>query len=288
MNGRLLRTFVRLPLSAMVALSTLAGYVATGKGLSTAGGLTAGGVFFLTCGCSALNQVQERAVDARMHRTRQRPLPMERITPRAALLAALGLLATGFVLLAVPASKIVLVLGGVGVIWYNGVYTWLKPRTAFAAVPGALCGALPIMIGWAAAGGSLGSPALVTLCGFMVIWQVPHFWLLSAAHGEDARRSQLPHVLDHFSETQLLRLCGVWIASLLCCATLLPARGVLHPQLAYPLLAVLVLWSVRVVLRLVKHLGRELPFSYLFSQLNLLAGLILASLLGQGLLLKPF
>ena len=63
-------------------------------------------------------------------------------------------------------------------IWYNGIYTPLKRKTAFAVVPGSVIGAIPPMVGYVAAGGSALDPQILAFAFFMFMWQIPHFWLL--------------------------------------------------------------------------------------------------------------
>ena len=224
-RARILKRLVRLELSAMIALSTLAGYLfATGQRPLQALLVTAG-AGLLAGGCSALNQVQEQDLDSRMLRTRNRPLPTAEMAPAGALLLASLLLSGGaLLLLALPDAR-PLLLGMLAVIWYNAIYTPLKRRTAFAAIPGAVCGALPPLIGWSAAGGPLlARPALI-LAATLFLWQIPHTWLLLCRYREDLRRSGLPDLFQAIPTPRLLRISHCWSAALLACYLLFPLFG---------------------------------------------------------------
>ena len=231
--------YLRLCKPGIAALATFSAWAAAGLAGPRPGGPivpTLAGVFILACGCGALNQYQERALDARMPRTCRRPLPAGEIRPRAALIFALTLMPAGLLLLQRGGGTAAALLGLSAVIWYNGVYTGLKQRTAFAVFPGALVGAIPPAIGWVGAGGSLADPRLLSLCGLLFLWQVPHFGLLLLAHGEDYARGGLPVLSDLLSRRQLARLVNLWLLGTATAGLLLPlpaAAGLLpHAVLA--------------------------------------------------------
>jgi protoheme IX farnesyltransferase len=275
-------TLFRPPIALLTALSALAGYALhpSPHEPGTAALLLAG-VCLLAAGCSALNQVQERDVDARMERTRRRPVACGRLTVRAGLALALTLTAGGLLLLA-TAGAIVFVLGAFALLWYNGVYTPLKRRTPFAVLPGALCGALPPLIGWAAAGGDPADFRIVLFAGLIFLWQIPHFWFFALKHREDFQRAGLPTVFARFTPRQVHRLALIWVLSLACATLLLPAFGLLqHPA------ARLLGWTAAAGLAggagLMLLTGRaEPPRGEPFGRLNLALLLILSSLLVEG------
>jgi len=171
------------------------------------------GVFLLASGSSALNQCQDAGIDARMDRTRRRPVPDGRIDRAVAIFVAVLLMLVGLFVLASNSrhTSLLLLLGGSAVLWYNGLYTYLKRLTAFAVVPGALIGAIPPLIGYVAAGGSLTSPAIQLLAAFLFIWQIPHFWLLLLIFGRQYAGAGLPTLTGVFTQQQLLRLTFMWL-----------------------------------------------------------------------------
>ncbi len=154
--------------------------------------LTTLGVGFLAMGSGALNQIQEHTEDAKMDRTRNRPIPSGRISLRAAIIATLILFTLGIVCLR-PVSGVVLALGLLAVVSYNGLYTlWWKRKMAFAAVPGAIPGALPILIGFQAAVNNLGDLRGYYLFAILFFWQMPHFWVLALKYSNDYGQGGFP------------------------------------------------------------------------------------------------
>ena len=225
-----LRRLFRVELSAMVALSTLAGYVFFGQDLHVHTLLATAGVGFLAAGCSALNQWQEQDLDVRMKRTQQRPLPTGKLSPQAALLLASLAICSGSLLLSALPGSMPLLLGLLAVIWYNAIYTPLKRRTAFAAIPGAICGALPPLIGWTAAGGALITHKSLILAGTLFVWQIPHTWLLLCRYREDLQRSGLPNIFKTIPTQRLLKINNCWLAGLFLCYLLFPLFGFIQSQ----------------------------------------------------------
>lgn len=227
-----LARLARLRLSLFVGLSATAGYLLHGGLNQGSSGVLVGlAVAVLAAGCSALNQVQERRIDARMQRTCRRPLASGQ-WPVAWGVGAAALLLGGGLLSLAAHGVIPLVLAGGAILWYNGLYTWLKRRSAFAVLPGALCGALPPLIGWCAAGGLWHDHRAVSLALVFFLWQMPHFWLLLAGYREDYRRAGLPHLFERFSARQSARLIALWILALASSLLLLPALGLLRSDAA--------------------------------------------------------
>jgi len=212
-----LRQLSRAELSAMVALSALTGYLFAQQSWHLRGSLVMLSVLLLAAGCSALNQWQERDLDALMERTRLRPLPAGKLSARVALEFALVCIACGLLLLSLLPTALPLLLGLLAVIWYNAIYTPLKRQTPFAALPGAICGALPPLIGWTAAGGGLLEAKILILSGTLFLWQIPHSWLLLCHYRQDLKLSGLPNLFEKIPTERLLRINNCWLLALGLC-----------------------------------------------------------------------
>jgi protoheme IX farnesyltransferase len=115
-------------------------------------------------------------------------------------------------------------LGVLAVLWYNGVYTYLKRISSLASVVGAFVGAIPPAIGWLCAGGTLTGPIL-SLSFFLLMWQVPHFWLLALRVAGDYEQAQLPTFVRRMGVNSLSRVTFMWTAASAASALLLPIFG---------------------------------------------------------------
>jgi protoheme IX farnesyltransferase len=176
--------------SFLVVMTTLAGFAlgAVGPLDWWRMALTVIGTTLVAAGTSALNQYIERASDARMRRTASRPLPTGVLPPREALLFGAALVVTGTIGLFLATNALAAFLGLATSVTYLGLYTPLKTRTTWATLVGAFPGAMPPLIGWAAARGSLSLGAWV-LFAILFLWQVPHFHAISWMYREDYARA---------------------------------------------------------------------------------------------------
>ena len=141
--------------------------------------LTCLGGYLSAGGAGAVNHYWDRDIDARMARTASRPVPSGRVSPRAALWFGIGLAAAAFALLTLTVNSLAAVLSLSGFAGYVGIYTmWLKRSTPQNIVIGGAAGAVPPLVGWAAATGGLSWTALY-LFAIVFYWTPPHFWALS-------------------------------------------------------------------------------------------------------------
>jgi len=145
---------------------------------------TLGGTALCAAGAAALNQWWEREHDGLMKRTRQRPLPAGRMTSSDALVAGLVLSVSGVLCLALFANPLAASLAAATIIFYILVYTPLKRVTSLNTIIGAVPGALPPLIGWTAARGSIVAEGL-TLFAILFLWQMPHFLAIAWLYRED-------------------------------------------------------------------------------------------------------
>lgn len=216
----------KVKISLFSAFSAATGFLLSGHGIGYGLSAAAAGVFFIGCGACALNQYQERDVDARMPRTQGRPLPSGRIRPAGALYFAIALICLGSFVLLLTDRTAPFLLGLFAVIWYNIIYTALKRKTAFAVIPGALLGAVSPAIGWFSGGGEPTDHKLIALCFFFFMWQAPHFWLLMMKRGDEYKNAGLPSLTESFSRTQLRRIIFIWTGAAAVSALFIPFGGV--------------------------------------------------------------
>ena len=177
----------------------------------------------LVCsGTSALNQVWERDRDARMRRTRNRPLPAGRLGGDEALVFGIVLALAGLAELAWLVQPLAALVAAATLGSYVFIYTPLKTRTWLCTAVGAVPGALPPVIGWAAAHGSLDGGAWA-LFAVLYIWQLPHFYAISWVYREDYASGGFPMlgVVDATGRRTSIEILS-WTAALLP-ASLLPA-----------------------------------------------------------------
>jgi protoheme IX farnesyltransferase len=231
-------SLTRPGISLAVGLSALAGYVMA-AGALTGGGALFAGTFALSAAVSVLNQAQERGRDARMERTKDRPLASGRMSVVQGCLIFAVLLALSAMLLwpllswrALPVQLVVLGL-------YNGLYTLMKPVTGWAMIPGAACGALPFWIGWVAGGGGLSAIEPAYFFVFYFVWQMPHFWMLAEANADDYAAAGFPVPANSFSGFSRQAIPRIWALALAMLGGMAPLFGLsTGPGQAYALATV--------------------------------------------------
>lgn len=191
--GDKVRAYVELlkvRLSMLVAFSCAFGY-----GLALQGAvdwitlvmLFVGG--FLMSGASVcVNQIIEKDLDKLMKRTMSRPLPTNRLTPNEAMLFSMLCLLTSVVILWIYTNPLTVILSVISMILYSFVYTPLKRVGSVAVFVGAIPGALPPLLGWIAATGTINHEALI-IFGIQFIWQFPHFWAIAWVADEDYKKA---------------------------------------------------------------------------------------------------
>ena len=145
------------------------------------------GTWLVASGAAAFNQVIERDVDARMRRTRLRPLPDRRLGVAESAWFAAALSASGLAQLWLGANGVAAAVAAATLVSYTLIYTPLKRVTSLATIVGAVPGALPPVIGWTAATGTISIEAIV-LFAIVFLWQMPHVLVLSWLYREDYER----------------------------------------------------------------------------------------------------
>ena len=180
-------------ITLMVMLTTWVGYVVAARTHGAMGPLLPAvlGTGLVAAGASALNMLLERRTDALMRRTAARPLPAGRLRPLDALACGLAVTSVGLAALAWLSGPWA---AGVAILTWSSylfLYTPLKTRSSMATLVGAVPGALPPVIGWAGARGTL-DPGAFLLFAILFLWQIPHFLAIAWMYRDDYARAGLP------------------------------------------------------------------------------------------------
>lgn len=177
-------------LSFLVAFSCAFGYALATKGsieLLTIAMLTLGG--FLLSGASVcINQIIEKDLDGIMTRTMNRPLPTGRVSVQEATWFALVCTALSVFILWMYTNPLTVILSIISMLLYSFLYTPLKRVGPVAVFVGAIPGALPPLLGWVAATGSISHEAMI-IFGIQFIWQFPHFWAIAWVADDDYKKA---------------------------------------------------------------------------------------------------
>ena len=221
------KVFVEITKPRLVILvlwSVAVGFLAAWEGPLDWGLLlkTLGGTTLVAAGSMALNQYLEREGDGRMRRTENRPLPSRRMGPNTALAFGILLATAGLFFLASAVNFLSAFLAASTLLIYLYAYTPLKRKTPWCTLVGAVPGAIPPMLGWAAVRGELGVEAW-SLFLILFVWQVPHFYAIAWIYREDYARAgfQMLSVVDSSGE-KIGRQIMIY-SLLLCLASFLPA-----------------------------------------------------------------
>ncbi|MGE5497180.1 MAG: protoheme IX farnesyltransferase [Syntrophothermus sp.] len=232
----------KIRITFFVALSASAGYVLNSGRFDADMIVPVLAVFILACGSSALNHFQERKFDALMERTKRRPLPSGQISSETALLILSIMIGLGLFLIYISVNIQAMAAGATAVIWYNAIYTPLKRMTPMAVIPGALIGAIPPVIGWMAAGGSMMDMRILVFALFIFIWQIPHFWLLLIIYSGDYATAGYPVFSGRFTSKMLAPVTFLWILILAVCGSLIPLGGLTGNPVITGLLVLSGIW----------------------------------------------
>lgn len=256
---------------ALLLVTTYAGMVVGGKEIPSlslsiwtmVGGALAAG------GASAINQYIDRDIDLSMQRTAERPLPSGRIHPAEALTIGVAEIILSFYIFTTFVNLNAGLLAMTGMVYYVFIYSkWLKHITVQNIVIGGGAGAIPPLVGWAAATGGLNIPSLF-LFALVFLWTPPHFWALALIRKNDYARANIPMlpVIKGEKETRLQIL--IYTIQLVILTLLMPLFGIGGG--IYFILAILLgLWILRTAWNVYKNLGNKLAFKmYRYSSMYL-------------------
>jgi len=262
---------VKIPFA--VSISSLTGYLVFSGVFDFGAFLSTLGVFLLASGSAALNQCQEYRYDAMMKRTRQRPIPSGRFSVSGTLIFSILVSAGGAAILLFGSNLTACLIGLLTLLWYNGIYTPMKRKTAYAVLAGAFVGAFPPMIGWTAAGGYVFATEILLIASLLFIWQVPHFILLLLKFGKEYEVAGFSSMTSYFSEGQLKKLIFVWILATAFAVMIIPVAGVISSKIIIAALLMSSIWLVVTFYLLMRK--QEFNLRQAFMQINLFLLLVL-------------
>ena len=243
------------------------------------------GGYLMAGGANAVNMYLDRDIDDRMARTRLRPIPSGRLTPREVLLFGILLATTATYLLAHFANVLAATLALAGFYFYVFVYTrWLKRSTPQNIVIGGAAGAFPPLVGWAAVTGRID---LLAVYLFLIIfyWTPPHFWALALLKQRDYFRAGVPMAPLVWGERETIRQM-LWYTGILVPLTILPvafgALGVVYLAAAVLLDSAFLLGVIRVV-----RGGQWMPAAWSLYKFSLLyLALLFGAMVADRLLVR--
>ena len=221
-------------ITLLLLVTCMAGTALAAAGSATVTALTvlatALGFTLSSAGASACNHVLDRGIDARMPRTRLRPVARGAISPRAAWAYGIALLLLGAGVLWAGATPLAAVLSTAGGVFYVAGYGLLKRTTIHNTVLGGIAGAVPPLVGWAAVTGSVADPMPWALFALMFCWQPPHFWALSLLIRRDYAGAGVPMLPVVKGELATVRATWrwTWIALASSALPLLAGAGVVY------------------------------------------------------------
>jgi protoheme IX farnesyltransferase len=264
----------------MVLLTTFVGFYLGSRGLPDYLRLlpTLIGTALAAAGTLALNQYMERHLDAKMQRTRQRPLPDGRLQPAEALAFGVAMTCAGLLYLALAVNALSVAVTAATTVTYLFLYTPLKCRTPLCSIVGAIPGALPPLTGWTAARGGFGVEAWI-LFAILFLWQLPHSLAIARLYRDDYARAGmrlLPVIEPDGKSTgrQIVANClALLVVGLL--PTLVGLTGAVYFVAAFVFGAVFLAYGIAFALSRTATAARQLMFA---SLLYLPATLLLMAL----------
>jgi protoheme IX farnesyltransferase len=219
-------TLTKPEVNLLILMTTSAGYYLGSQGPLRAGRLfiTLVGTLLVASGTATLNQLMERLYDAQMRRTANRPLVSGRLSPREARWLGLSLSVAGGVSLAVWVNAVSALLAIGTLLGYLLVYTPLKRKTPLCTLLGAVPGAMPTLIGWAASSSSVGRNAWL-LFGVLFLWQFPHFLAIALLYREDYAGAGFRMLPRFDTDGRFTKAEIVVFTAVLVMVTMLPVAG---------------------------------------------------------------
>ena len=222
-------TLAKPRITLLVLITTAGGFwLAPVRASRLVGALAMFGTALIVAGANALNMYLERDIDGRMERTKDRPLPAGRLAPRVALWFGVLTSIAAVPILAIGVNATTALLAVLANLSYVLAYTPMKQRSHWALLVGAVPGAMPPLLGWTAATGTIGAGGLV-LFGILFLWQVPHFLAISIFRRDEYARAGLKVMPNTHGIRATKHSIARYLFALLAVSLLLVPLGVERP-----------------------------------------------------------
>jgi protoheme IX farnesyltransferase len=204
-------SLIRIKVSLSIIISTTLGFVYGSVFFNKTYILVIVAVFFISTGCSVLNQIQEAKIDKLMERTKNRPVAKGKLSKFKAFILAITCILFSFIIFLNINIK-VFILGLLTIIIYNFLYTPLKLKTSYSILVGAFIGSIPPLMGFFASN-HLFNDTIINISIIYYLWQIPHFWLITELYKNDYKCIIYPFLNDRINERQYKIIFIVWIVS---------------------------------------------------------------------------
>lgn len=181
---------------------------------------------FLSFGCSALNQFQERDLDGMMQRTKKRPLPSGNLMPKEVLVLSVSLILMGMGFIVLSESLSAILIGIFVIVGYNFLYTPFKRISPFSVMLGSFSGAVPPLLGYTMAGGSPFDVKILLVSATLYLWQTPHFAILADMHADDYIQAGFKTLRHSYGEDKSRLFISVWSAAYFAALMFLPLADI--------------------------------------------------------------
>ena len=262
-----------------VTLTAFTGYVITTRGISIPETIfLIVGVMLMSAGAATFNHVVERKFDALMERTKDRPVASGRVPVNTAILFATFLSLTGFAVLFYQSKPICALLGAINVVWYIWIYTPLKRVSVWAVFVGTITGVIPFFMGVFAATNNFINPLNLVVAAYLMMWQIPHFFLLAYRYGHEYEKAGMVSIVSKIPENTLIKIYHLWVAACCLIALLIPLLGLLTYNISsWTVIVISLLVIVLTIFELVSK-KNSIHFKLSFMATNLMQVILMITL----------
>jgi len=235
----------KFPIAVAISFTCLIGYLLHGENIDTKIISLSVSLIFFTASSLAFNQIQERDIDKKMSRTKNRPLVSDTLKAKESYVYASILLIASSLSIYLCSNIYCLILAFVAIILYNMVYTPLKKHTPTALLFGSISGSLPPIIGWYASGDFVLNETIICFCLFIFLGQIPHFIFLLIKYSDDYKKAGFKTIVSNFSSSQIKTINTIWLISFVSIGLMFPFFDIINSKIS---ITILVLSSILLLL----------------------------------------